>query len=310
MRTVTILLVFISWIGLSNYCTAQNKSTTYDPQRVMQFLDHNHDNKISQEEAKHAQRLANNFTYLDTNKDGFLDLEELKGTNQTTSRYTYLESEGVFIYYETQEKKLYRQLLPTAFDLPERLLVYTFICDFYKMDAATQPYKEASVFLLGQYKGKEVWHCIYMPVTSRESMLAGIHRLGLPKTMGTIDFVKENNDYKGTVTDENQCTMTLSIATEKYSVSKDEVALINQLSVIPKMNLLNGEVIEMGGGRNGDIFGLAQKYPNKVTIISGKSEIHVDTSTVEGNYPLNLTPSKILGGYYMLNKIPFRLGKK
>ncbi|MCT4591226.1 MAG: hypothetical protein N4A71_25635 [Carboxylicivirga sp.] len=78
------------------------------------------------------------------------------------------------------------------------------------------------------------------------------------------------------------------------------------------MNILNGKVIEMSGGRNGNIFDLVEKYPNRVIIKGGEGRISFDTSSLSANEvsPLNLKPSKILGSYYLSNKLPFRLGKK
>ena len=112
-------------------------------------------------------------------------------------RYTYYENDGIFIYYETANAETYRQLLPEKFDMPNELLVYAFISDFYKMDARTEPYKEAALFLLAKHEGKEIWHCIFMPVTSHESRIAGIRRLGLPKTMGDISFSKKRHLIRG-----------------------------------------------------------------------------------------------------------------
>jgi hypothetical protein len=311
---VILVLVVVILIGLSNFSYAQNRNNAkqFKPERVFQFLDINNDKKISKKEASRAKRLADNFKYFDTNNDDFLSLEELKGEN-TTARYTYLESDGIFIYYRTEETALYRKLLPKEFDMPDRLLVYTFICDFYKMDAQTNPYKEASIFLLGKYNGEEIWHCVYMPVTSRESMLAGKYRLGLPKTMGAIDFVRTDSEYNATLVDENNCKVSLSVNTKNHSLTNDEKKLLNELSVIPKMNILRGEVIEMSGGRNGSVFDLAQKFPNRVIIIGGEGIVNFDISAPKNNNtinPLKLRPTQILGSYYLSNKIPFRLGKK
>jgi hypothetical protein len=79
------------------------------------------------------------------------------------------------------------------------------------------------------------------------------------------------------------------------------------------MNILNGEVIEMSGGKNGSVFDLAQRFPGRLIIKAGEGSVSFDKSSQkisEGASPLDLKPSKILGSYYMFNKIPFRLGKK
>ncbi|WP_196887489.1 acetoacetate decarboxylase family protein [Aureivirga sp. CE67] len=313
---VILILVVVILSSVSNvgFAQRQNKNQKINPERIIKFLDKNNDKKISKEEASNRKKLSENFDQLDANNDGYLTADELKGPDATkTNRYTYLESDGIFMYYETNEKDLYRKLLPEQFEMPDQLLVFTFISDFYKMDAETQPYKETSIFLLGKYKGQEMWHCVYMPVTSRESMMAGKYRLGLPKTMGEIDFYRYDPEYNAKVTDHNNGKVSLSIDTKNHSLSNEQKELLNELSVIPKMNILNGEVIEMTGGRNGSIFDLAERFPSKVVIKSGEGNIEFDMSAQKNNTdasPLGLEPSKILGAYYLSNKIPFRLGKK
>ncbi|MGB0869099.1 MAG: acetoacetate decarboxylase family protein [Flavobacteriales bacterium] len=283
-----------------------------NPEKVIKFLDANKDGKISKKEAEKSKKLLASFNYLDTNKDGFLTLNELK-SNNSSNRYSYLESDGIFMYFETEEKELYRKLLPKQFDMPERLLVHTFICDFFKMDEHTQPYKEASIFLLAKYNEKEIWHCIYMPVTSLESMILGKNRLGLPKTMGEIEINRSEPEYKASVTDHNNCKISLTINTKNHAFNQDEIKVLKELSVLPKMNILNNQIIEMSGGRKENVFDLAKKYPSKIIIKSGLGSLDFNNYNLKGNKqesPLSLKPSKILGAYYMLNKFPFKLSKK
>lgn len=226
-------------------------------------------------------------------------------------RFTYHENDGVFIYYETEEKELYRQLLPKAFDMPDRLYVYSFISDFYKMDSRTTPYKEASIFLLAKHEGREAWHCIFMPVTSEISRRVGIKRLGLPKTMGDIEFTRSAPIYSGTATTESGRTMSLSVNTRDYTMSSEEENLIKELSTLPKLNLLNGEIIKMSGGRKRNLIDISKRIPEKLSLKAGVAKIELNATTSDNGSPhaLDLAPSRVLGGYYLLNKIPFRLGK-
>jgi len=60
--------------------------------------------------------------------------------------FTYYEFDGVYVYYKTQDTATYRELLPSEFGMPEEPLVMTFVMDYYKMDKATEPYKEVAVF--------------------------------------------------------------------------------------------------------------------------------------------------------------------
>ncbi|CAM3426253.1 acetoacetate decarboxylase family protein [Parendozoicomonas haliclonae] len=229
-------------------------------------------------------------------------------------RFTYHESDGVYIYYETQNKDAYRKLLPKEFDMPDRLYVYSFISDFYKMDARTDPYKEASIFLLAKHNGREVWHCIFMPVTSEISRIMGVRRLGLPKTMGDISLSRNDTKYLGTATPKEGGTMSLSVNTQDYKMSSDEENLIKSLSTLPKVNLLNGKAIEMSGGRTKNLLDIAKRFPKKLQLIPGKADITFQAASGNSSsasaHAFDLTPSKILGGYYLLNKFTFQLGKK
>lgn len=316
-KIMTLLLVMIC---ILNVCMAQKqaKNRQLSPEKVLRFLDKNNDNKISKKEAGRTKRLAQNFKFLDVNNDGFITLEELK-SNNSSSKYTYLENDGIYMYYETQKKEVYRKLLPEIFDMPDRLLVYTFISDFYKMKGETEPYKEASIFLLAEYKGQEVWHCVYMPVTSEESMRMGVVRLGLPKTIGNIEFARSTSAYNASLVDERNNTMYLSVDIKGYSFSKDQEKTLKELSQIPKMNILNGKPIKMSkkaGGKGGytSIFDVAKKMPNLVTVKAGEGDVVFNISSSQNENSavsaLELKPSRVIGAYYMHNTIPFSLSGK
>lgn len=225
-------------------------------------------------------------------------------------RYTYYENDGIFIYYETQEVEAYRKLLPEKFDMPKELLVYTFVSDFYKMDARTDPYKEAAIFILAEYEGRTFWHCIFMPVTSQESRIVGIRRLGLPKTMGSISFERDSPRYEAKVVAEAGYQMSLKLDTQAYQFNISELQSIEKLSAIPKFNLLDGELIQMGRTSKRSIVDLAKILKKKLVLKAGISQLNFEqpiNKKPEQVHPLDLLPSKILAAYYLKNSIPFRL---
>lgn len=225
-------------------------------------------------------------------------------------RYTYYENDGIFIYYQTQEREIYRKLLPSIFEMPDELLVYTFISDFYKMDANTTPYKEAAIFLLAKHQGRNIWHCVFMPVTSQESRVLGIRRLGLPKTMGQINFEKASPLYKAKAVTEDGYEMLLKVNTQAYEFSGSEKEAIEELSTLPKLNLLNNEVIQMGRSSKRSIIQLSKIFKDKLLLKAGVGELSFKQpkgkNAVEV-HPLNLTLSNIVASYYLKNSIPFRL---
>lgn len=225
-------------------------------------------------------------------------------------RFTYYENDGIFIYYETDEIDSYRELLPDSFTMPETPIVFAFISDFYKMDANTKPYKEASIFILGKYEGNEFWHCIFMPVTSQESRIAGIRRLGLPKTMGDIDFNRSETAYSAHVKTENGHEMSLELSAVGQEVSASEEDTIRNFSTLPKLNLLNGEVVQMGRSSKRNILDLSRIFSKRLTLKMGSGNIELNRSNNSPSdkaHPLDLEPSNILAAYYLRNTIPYRL---
>ena len=111
--------------------------------------------------------------------------------------YRYLENDGIFMYYETDNTTVYQSLIPDAFNMPSRKVVFAFFNDFYELDYGATPYKENALSILVEYQGEEFFHCVYMPVTDERSKWAGILGLGLPKTIGNINFYRNDPIYYG-----------------------------------------------------------------------------------------------------------------
>ncbi|BDD05837.1 acetoacetate decarboxylase family protein [Aureibacter tunicatorum] len=240
----------------------------------------------------------------------FLSISRGHSQNNQERKFTYHENYGIFTYYETKEKEIYRELLPEEFEMPNQLLVHAFINDFYKMDSQTQPYKEFAIFLLGIYRGEKIWHCVYMPVTSKESMIAGKWKLGLPKTIGDIKFNIQPPIYEGIALDEDNCTVTLKMSTDNFDLKKENKSRIEELTLIPKINILNGDIIQMNQSRSKSVFEISDKFPSRLKVIFGEGTINMslNNKVKDHSHPLKLIPSKILGTYYLHNTIPFRLG--
>ncbi|TKG89819.1 PKD domain-containing protein [Puteibacter caeruleilacunae] len=223
--------------------------------------------------------------------------------------YRYLENEGVFMYYETDNAEVYQSLIPDVFDMPDRMLVFAFINDFYKLDYGVTPYKENGLFILVEYQGKEYWHCVYMPVTDEHSMWAGIIGLGLPKTMGEINFTDDNPLYYGDGTNPLGGKMNLSVNTENYTIDDEVKQEMVDLSLLSNLQIRNGDIIVMGrtGENKSSIIETAKRFPNLVTLKFGEASVSTNTDDILVDHPLDLTPSKMIGGYYMKNTIPFGL---
>lgn len=222
--------------------------------------------------------------------------------------YKYLESRGVSIFYETDNLQAYNKLLPDVFEMPEKPMVYAFINDFYKLDYNATPYKENALMILAKYNGELIWHCIYMPVTDENSLIAGKIGLGLPKTMGEINFTQNDNSYSGIGIGENGGKMELGIDLENFNIDSENKQEIIRLSELKKLSIRNGEIIEIGKTKNKrSKFEVAEKFPEHLTIKFGEVSISTNTDLINVTHPLDLKASKIIGGYYVLNKVSFGL---
>ena len=222
--------------------------------------------------------------------------------------YRYLENDGIFMYYETDNLEAYQSLIPDEFNMPSRMLVYAFINDFYELDYGAIPYKENAIFILVEYQGEEFWHCVYMPVTDEHSMWAGIIGLGLPKTLGEINFTRDNPTYYGDGTNPLGGTMNMSVNTENYTIDTNAKQEMIDLSLLKSLQIRNGEIIEMGKtGNQNSVIEIAEQFPNLLTLKFGEATVSTNTDAISVHHPLDLTPTTIIGAYYLKNTIPWSL---
>lgn len=227
-------------------------------------------------------------------------------------RYTYHEFDGVYVFFETKRLEVYRRLLPDVFQMPDEPLVQAFVADYYKMDARTQPYREAAVFLLAQYQEKNVWHCITMPVTSDEARRLGIRFLGFPKIMGDVRLQRDPPKYTGTLKLGGTLRMSVQIATKGHVITDDEKRLFDDLASIPMVNLRRGKPVELGAGRRRRtrLLQKAKLFPKRLELKVGRATVKFPKVATAGGKEtaFDLHPSRIRLGYYFKNTFPFSLG--
>lgn len=223
--------------------------------------------------------------------------------------YRYLENDGIFMYYETDNEEVYQSLIPDEFNMPSRMIVFAFFNDFYELDYGATPYKENAISILVEYEGEEFFHCVYMPVTDEHSMWAGIIGLGLPKTMGEIDFTRDHPVYYGDAENQLGATMNMSIDTENYTIDNDVRQEMIDLQLLRSLQIRNGNIVVIGntGGNDNSVIETAEQYPNLITLEFGEASIETNTDAFFFNHPLDLNPSHIIGGFYLKNTIPFGL---
>ena len=229
----------------------------------------------------------------------------------------YQEYDGIMLFYTPKDVAVYRALLPAVFDLPDQPLVEVFFFDFYKMAPWTlDPYQEAGVSLMGTYKGKKIWHCITMPVTSDTARINGIRNQGYPKVLADVAFVRKDPLFSGILKAKGKTIMELTLNTEGRTVGPGERDWFVHLTGIPSLNLLNGKLIDpmprLGEARV-NILDLSEKYPRVFRVQVGKASL----TTLTENAPkagdwrpkaFAIGAKEIVLAYYFQNKHGFSFG--
>ena len=229
-------------------------------------------------------------------------------------RYTYHEFDGIVVYYKTRDVKIYRELLPRVFDMPDEPMVMAFVIDYYKMDKETEPYKEAAIFLMAKYEGKPAWHCITMPVTSNEARWAGIWYLGYPKIMGDVNLLRNVLEYKGTFKLKDRTVMSITHNAKNHVITDEEIEWFQKMKGIPNLNILRGKVFQPKFGSSKGQYTpleIAKAFPEKFQIFVGKAKLFLNPKAA-GEHSERLAkissikPTRILLAYYFKNKITSR----
>jgi len=232
--------------------------------------------------------------------------------------FMYKEFDGVILFYSPKETTTYRDLLPPVFDLPENPLVEVFVIDYYKMAPwALEPYREAAVFLLGQYKGEETWHCITMPVTSDRARIGGIKNLGYPKVLAEVVFNRKEPVFSGSLKFNGKSILELTLDTGNQTVSSKEREWFKRLAGIPSLNIREGKLVDpLPGSRNfkTSMLDLAERYPERFRVRVGRATLtgHPEAAPLDQDWrpkAFGLEIKEIVLAYYFQNKHGFSFGR-
>ncbi len=220
------------------------------------------------------------------------------------SKFIYDEFDQINLYYKTKDIQTYRELLPDVFEMPDEPMVKVFFADYYKMDDTTEPYQEAAIFLLAKYKGKNAWHCLTMPVTSEAARFGGVTYLGYPKILANITIERNVPKYKGELNLNGKTVMVMAHEVQDRAITAEEEQYFKDLTAIPSLNILNGEVYEPKIGGNQNALEVSRSYPDKFIVKVGKAALTVDRKAA-GNYSermakiYSIAPSENVLAYYL-----------
>lgn len=243
-------------------------------------------------------------------------LQPVKAADRSGNMYR--EFDGIMLFYKPADTVVYRELLPEVFDLPDEPLVEVFVIDYYKMAPwALEPYREAAVFLLAEYQGREAWHCVTMPVTSDRARIGGITRLGYPKVMAEVTLDRNDPVYTGTLKAGGQAIMEVRLDTKDRTPTERDQAWFQRLSGIRSLNILNGRLVDpMPRARESKItmLDLADRYPGMFKVQVGAASLTASPEAApkaEDWRPkaFAIKVKEIVLAYYFQNKYGFSFGR-
>lgn len=111
----------------------------------------------------------------------------------------YREFEGLITYFEPKDPVLYRKLLPQPFGVPSQPVVMIFLADYLRVVPwPLKRYQEWSILLKCDWKGREGWYPLTMPVTTWLAMMGGRY-IGFPKYIADEISLTRSGESRGGV---------------------------------------------------------------------------------------------------------------
>jgi len=106
--------------------------------------------------------------------------------------WTYRGQRGITAAHQPTNSTLYRQLLPSVFDMPDTMQLVLSIISYSDVTQPLVPYYEGFAMLACKYRGQACLHTITMPVTDKTANDAGIN-IGFPKYIADSIALRSGN---------------------------------------------------------------------------------------------------------------------
>ncbi len=110
-------------------------------------------------------------------------------------RGTYREFHAIKAHPEPADLSLYRQLLPSLFEMPDVPALMVFVADYVNiLTPLMHSYREAGISLWSVYKGVPGWYILTLPLNSRVGLWIGLP-VGFPKYL--VRDIRLTQDEQG-----------------------------------------------------------------------------------------------------------------
>lgn len=120
------------------------------------------------------------------------ELEELRRTS-----FDFYDAEFLTVFWETKPE-IVKYLLPPPLKPAKHPVVQAMIANYPRTNFGVI-YKEAALFLFGEYDGVIGSYCLAMPVDNDMAMIGGREVFGYPKKIANIHFKKDKKSFEGWV---------------------------------------------------------------------------------------------------------------
>jgi uncharacterized protein (DUF362 family) len=145
-------------------------------------------------------------------------------TNRTTATYeawSYQGMKSLLAVFETRNSTLYRQLLPSEFQMPEQLQVVVAVVSYDNVTLPLVAYYEGFVMIACKYQEQECLYTITMPVDDVTARDAGLS-MGFPKYLAShMELVNNGGGRTGRVLYEGRTIIQIDFAPQSSVMALD-----------------------------------------------------------------------------------------
>ncbi|MFX1355054.1 MAG: acetoacetate decarboxylase family protein [Promethearchaeota archaeon] len=154
------------------------------------------------------------------------ELEDLKRKS-----FDFYDAEFMAVFWETKPE-IVKRLLPPPLKPVKYPVAQAIIANYPKTNFGVI-YKEAALFLFGEYNGVIGAYCLAMPVDNDMALIGGRELFGYPKKMSNIQFKKEGKTFEGWVERHGIRYFELKAELNNKLNAKDAMKIVLDLGLNP-----------------------------------------------------------------------------
>ena len=135
----------------------------------------------------------------------------------------YRGQRGITAIYKPLDSSLYRQLLPTQFEMPDSLQLLVSVVYYSNVNAPLVPYGEGFVSLSCKYQGQTGFYTLTMPVDDKTACDGGLS-IGFPKYVADkIELTESSGAWSGQVINNGIAVMQMTFTPQASKVTYNRV---------------------------------------------------------------------------------------